>query len=108
MSTTTNTSVIDPEERAVEEAHCSECGVPISAIPSWYANVAVRFTCDNCRQKSPKLTPGLPAAAADVEAPRATAIDPDAEVEPALDDIDIDEVEIEDADADAELEVTEE
>lgn len=93
--------VVDPDERAVEEVHCSECGVPISAIPAWYANVAVKFTCDQCRQKSPKLTAGLPVA--ETESPRSSAVDTDGEGEGALDDIDIEDAdtEIDDADLDA-------
>jgi hypothetical protein len=90
----------DPDERIVEEVHCSECDVPISAIPGWYAGVNVRFTCDACRQKSPKIAA---APAAEVEAPRSGALlDGDSEIEPALDDIDVEDIELEDGDTDAE------
>lgn len=92
----------EQDERAVEEAHCSDCGAPISAIPSWYANVAVRFTCDNCRQKSPRLAAAAPAL--EIDSPRAAIIDPETDAEPALEDIDVDDIEIEDGD----LEGTEE
>jgi hypothetical protein len=36
--------------------------VPISSIPTWYAGVHVKFMCETCRQKSPRL--GQPTAAA--------------------------------------------
>ena len=105
MSTATlNTGAVDPDERIVEEVHCIECGVPISAIPSWYANVNVKFTCDNCRQKSPR--PGQSASAlVDGDGVRSTDgalgdTDPDL----AVDDVDIDDAEIDDTDAEAETE----
>ena len=41
--TTTATTTVDPDERPVEEVHCTYTGVPIPAIPSWYANVKVKF-----------------------------------------------------------------
>ena len=49
-------TVVDPDEKVVEEVHCVDCGAPIPAIPAWYAQVRVRFTCDTCRQKSPRLS----------------------------------------------------
>lgn len=93
---------LEVDERAVEEVHCSECGMPISAIPAWYANVNVKFTCDSCRQKSPRLSPTLPSAEA-AETPRvAGSIDSELDAEPALEDIDVDDLEIELDDAEAE------
>jgi hypothetical protein len=89
----------DPDERVVEEVHCSECGVPIPAIPGWYAQVNVRFTCDTCRQKSPKLAAPVPSA--DIESPRGALADGDSDSEPALDDIDVDDLGLDEADADA-------
>ena len=67
-------------------------------IPSWYASVNVKFTCDNCRQKSPRLSP-IPS----LEPEAHSAILSDTEAEPILEDAEIDaedlEVpEIEDAD----------
>lgn len=104
MSTATlTTGAVDPDERIVEEVHCIECGVPISAIPSWYANVNVRFTCDNCRQKSPR--PGQPSAAlVDGDGVRSTddALETDPDI--AVDDVDIDDTEIDDTDAETEAE----
>jgi len=60
------TATLDPDEKFVEEVHCSECNKPITAIPNWYAQVRVKFICDDCRQKSPRLVAAatLPAAAA--------------------------------------------
>lgn len=34
--------------------HCSECGKPLEKVPSWLANVKIRFVCDNCRQVNPQ------------------------------------------------------
>lgn len=90
---------VEPDERVVEEVHCSECGLPISTIPNWYANVHVKFTCDLCRQKSPRLAAAVVAADVDV---RATAQEGDGEIEPALDEIEVDDIEIDDADTDTE------
>lgn len=103
MTMTLQNPQVDPEERAVEEVHCIVCNVPIPSIPSWYAQVNVRFTCDNCRQKSSTKDAALPLA--DLDAPRAA--DADGEAEPALDeleeDIDIeDDAEVE-ADADTDV-----
>ncbi|MBC8102773.1 MAG: hypothetical protein H7Z41_09325 [Cytophagales bacterium] len=102
------TGGVDPDERIVEEVHCIECGVPISAIPSWYANVNVRFTCDTCRQKSPRL--GQPVAAADSDGPRSTdgAIGLDADPDLAIDDAEIDDAELGVDDTEAEAEAEEE
>jgi len=90
--TYTSTVTVDPDERAVEEVHCIECGAPISAIPSWYATVHVKFTCDVCRQKSPRLGQSVAAASsggADGEALRDPALigEVDGDGELALDDV---------------------
>ena len=98
---TPQTLTVDPDEKNVEEVHCSECNTPIPAIPNWYAQVRVNFTCDACRQKSPRLTAAVPALD-----PSARAAGDTAE-EPALDEI-ADADEEEDADtADLELDETE-
>ena len=90
--------VLDADEKIVEEVHCSECGVPIPAIPNWYAQVRVKFACDTCRQKSPRLA--VPPAALAVAAARpAAAVVGDADEEVALDEVDVDaadDLEIED------------
>lgn len=100
------TGAVDPDERIVEEVHCIECGVPISAIPSWYANVNVRFTCDTCRQKSPRLGQPVPASLADGDGPRNTdgALGVDVDPDLAVDDVEIDDTDTEIDDADAETE----
>lgn len=55
MPTAVTLPAVDPDEKHIEEVHCSECNRPIPAIPNWYAQVRVHFTCDACRQKSPRL-----------------------------------------------------
>jgi hypothetical protein len=110
MSTTAatvlNTGAVDPDERIVEEVHCIECGVPISAIPSWYANVNVKFTCDTCRQKSPRLGQPAPASLADGDSPRGAdgALGVDIDPDLAVDDVDVDDTESDDTDAETEEE----
>jgi len=109
MSTTAatvlNTGAVDPDERIVEEVHCIECGVPISAIPSWYANVNVKFTCDTCRQKSPRLGQPAPASLADGDSPRGDgALGVDIDPDLAVDDVDVDDTESDDTDAETEEE----
>ena len=37
-----------------ETVYCSECSKPVKAVPSWLADVKVRFSCETCRQKHPK------------------------------------------------------
>ncbi|HVK02507.1 MAG TPA: hypothetical protein VM490_03480 [Armatimonadaceae bacterium] len=97
MSITANTTTAggEQDERVVEEVHCAECGVPMTAIPNWYATVRVKFTCDTCRQKSPRMNAAAPAA--EVEANRESAVDTD--LEEGLEDEDVeaedDAVEIE-------------
>ena len=85
---------IDPDERIVEEVHCIYTGVPISSIPSWYANVNVRFFSEAAKPKSPALAP------APIEVPVAATEDGD-ESEAPLED-DIDDLEIDEADLDDE------
>lgn len=100
-ATTGAATTAEPPERVVEEVHCVDCGAPMSSIPGWYAAVAVKFSCDACRQKSPRLAAAaaLPAAstaaaAVDVE-PRAAVpldgadADADAEVDAGVEDVDL-------------------
>ena len=77
-------TVVEPDEKVVEEVHCVECGAPIPAIPAWYAQVRLKFTCDTCRQKSPRLS-ALPTAAL---APESVVAADD--VESGLDDVALD------------------
>ena len=76
---------VDQDEQEVAEVRCSESGVPLPTIPSWYANVRVKFISEAVRQKSQRQTP-LPASLAesDIRVNRGVD-DEDAEVEPALD-----------------------
>ena len=57
-----------------EVNHCSECGKPIRSVPTWLANVQVRFNCDTCRQKHPR-----PFAAVDIVSPTVGLADPDSD-----------------------------
>ena len=100
MSTTatvnTNPSGSEQDEKVVEEVHCAECGVPMTAIPNWYATVRVKFTCDTCRQKSPRMNA---VAANEAEPARDSAVDTD--LEEGLDDEDTE------AEEDVEIELEE-
>lgn len=93
-------AVAEPMEQVVEEVHCVDCGVPMPTIPNWYAGVKVKFSCDACRQKSPRLTA---LAGLDADPPRALTAETDAE--PVVDEVESEaevgddlEVEIEDTD----------
>lgn len=44
--------VLEVDEHEVKEVRCAQTGVPISAIPNWYANVNVKFVSDHARSKS--------------------------------------------------------
>ena len=46
------------EDTTVHEVACFECGKPISAIPTWLAGAKVKFQCEECRQKNPRI-PGM-------------------------------------------------
>ena len=46
------------EELTLNEASCCECRKPISSIPSWLADAKVKFQCEECRQKHPRI-PGM-------------------------------------------------
>ena len=81
------------EDLALNEASCCECGKPISSIPSWLAGAKVKFQCEECRQKHPRI-PGM----ADLD-PRRTAA--------AADDV-VDPDEVAEVEEDAEDEVVEE
>ncbi len=59
------------EDLTLHEASCCECGKPISSIPAWLADAKVKFQCEECRQKHPRI-PGM----ADLDPRRgATAVD---------------------------------
>ena len=46
------------EDLTLNEVNCFECGKPISSIPPWLASAKVRFQCEECRQKHPRV-PGM-------------------------------------------------
>ena len=79
------------EDTSISEVSCFECGKPISSIPPWLAGAKVKFQCEECRQKHPRV-PGM----ADLE-PRRGAADVDKIDE--LADV-VDEVEEEEAEED--------
>jgi len=59
------------EDTSLHEVSCFECGKPISSIPPWLAGAKVKFQCEECRQKHPRV-PGM----ADLE-PRRGGADAD-------------------------------
>jgi hypothetical protein len=80
----------------LNEVRCSECNRPIPAIPHWLSDAAVKFQCEECRQKHPRI----PTLEID---PRRAVSDVD-----ELVDVDVvDDVE-DDEDADEELDPVEE
>ena len=46
------------EEAVLNEATCSECVKPMGSVPSWLAGAKVKFQCEECRQKHPRI-PGM-------------------------------------------------
>ena len=44
---------------SLQEVHCFECGKPIPSIPSWLSDAKVKFQCEECRLKHPRI-PGMP------------------------------------------------
>ncbi len=46
------------EDLTVHEVSCFECNKPIAAIPTWLAGANVKFQCEECRQKHPRI-PGM-------------------------------------------------
>jgi len=61
MRTTTNrnSQPLALEDMTLHEVTCSECGKPISSIPTWLATANVKFQCEECRQKHPRVS-GMP------------------------------------------------
>jgi hypothetical protein len=58
------------EDTSISEVSCFECGKPISSIPPWLAGAKVKFQCEECRQKHPRV-PGM----ADLEPRRGGDVD---------------------------------
>ena len=46
------------DEQHLKEVTCCECKKPISTIPVWLAGAKVKFQCEECRQKHPRI-PGM-------------------------------------------------
>ena len=78
------------EDTSLSEVSCYECGKPISSIPPWLAGAKVKFQCEECRQKHPRV-PGM----ADLEPRRGADVDEMAEVSEVIEE---DEEEEEEAD----------
>lgn len=104
---------VEVDENEVAEVRCSESGVPLPTIPSWYANVRVKFISEAVRQKSQR-TMILPASLAEVDRRTAVVADGDEDAdaaEPALDDEVVDDLVIDiegDAEADADPDLPDE
>jgi hypothetical protein len=86
-----------------EVVYCSDCKKPIKSVPSWLADVNVRFTCETCRQKHPRGVLGY-----DSGVVPHSGIDPDLEGVAALnapvDEASSDDVALDDVDPDAAIE----
>ncbi len=99
------------EERDVHEVRCSVSGMPIPAIPLWYADVRVRFVSDASRTRSGAAR--LAEVAEEEPEEEEETEEPDAELslEDASEELVIDGIELdmdESLEADAEEESTEE
>lgn len=46
------------DDMTISEVSCFECNKPISSIPPWMAGASVKFQCEECRQKHPRV-PGM-------------------------------------------------
>ncbi len=78
------------EDMTLNEVRCCECDKPIPTIPQWLSGVKVKFQCEECRQKHPRV-PGLP----DVE-PRSRIDDGDVYGDPGDVPEDVEEEELDD------------
>jgi hypothetical protein len=81
------------EERDVHEVRCSVSGMPIPAIPLWYADVRVRFVSDAARTRSGAMRL---AEVIEEEADEEETEEPDAELslEDASDELVVDDIEL--------------
>jgi hypothetical protein len=77
------------DEMSLHEVGCCECGKPISTIPTWLALAKVRFQCEECRQRHPRIH-GM----GELEPRRAAVEDTEDVVDP--DDVDEEDEEMED------------
>lgn len=53
-----NSSPLSLENLTLNEVTCNECGKPSASIPSWLSSARVKFQCEECRQKHPRV-PGM-------------------------------------------------
>ena len=88
-------TTVEPDEAPVEEVRCSETLVPLPSIPAWYANVNVKFISQEAARKRGAINPAL---LPDADA-RPSALEADAESEPALEEIELEEIELDDPEA---------
>lgn len=105
MNRPTTLATAEPDEKVVTEVHCAETGLPIPAIPAWYATVNVKFVSEIARQKSARAAAPLDLTDPDAQP---AALEGEADPEMALDEIEIDDIEIDEADSDADAEISEE
>jgi hypothetical protein len=95
----------EPIEQDVQEVRCNETGVPLPAIPAWYANVRVKFISDAVRQRStprPSEIPSLETAARRGSGAVAEAAEPVAAIDPDTDEEAETEEDVPELDVDAE------
>lgn len=62
MADSRDYSTMSLEDLALNEVRCYECNKPMPSIPAWLAKVNVKFQCEECRQRHPRV-PGM----ADIE-----------------------------------------
>ena len=88
------------DERPVEEVYCAETGVPLTAIPNWYASVNVRFVSNAAK----KQAAGYGNASTDDGIVGRPPGDGEVDGEAALEEIELDEIEIDELETEAEEE----
>ncbi len=80
-------TTVEPDEAPVEEVRCAETSVPLPSIPSWYADVNVKFISQQAARKHNALNPTLLAE----DAGRLPTVDSE-EAEPAIEEIELEEI----------------
>ena len=83
------------DDLTLSEVSCSECRKPISIIPTWLAGAKVKFQCEECRQKHPRI-PGM----ADIDPRRGLHAAEEVEPEEVVEEVDEEEADEEAAEAD--------
>jgi hypothetical protein len=87
------------DEHDVQEVRCSVSGMPIPAIPLWYADVKVNFVSDAARSKTGMTTGRTADLVEEEEEEEEEAEDGDISLEDVDQDIAADEVEMDLGDA---------